>query len=53
MAQMQLAYMCCNPFNEPGHSSKRKNLRLILPWMIEKFPSLKPGGKIVTVAENS
>ena len=40
--------MCCNPFNKPGHlsKSKKKKLRLILPWMIEKLPSLEPGGMI-------
>ena len=46
MVQVQLANVCCNPFNKPGHSYKKKNLRPILPWMLEKFPSLTRGGKI-------
>ena len=46
MEQVQWANVCCNPFNKPGHSYKKKNLRPILPWMLEKFPSLTQGGKI-------
>lgn len=45
MEHMRLAYTCCNPFNKPRHLLK-KNLRPILPWMIEKLPSLKPEGRI-------
>ena len=32
--------------NKPGRLYKKKNLRPILPWMLEKFPSLTQGGKI-------
>ena len=48
MEKFQWAYTCCNPFNKPGHlsKSKKKKLRPILPWMIEKFPFLELGGKI-------
>ena len=38
--------MCCNPFGRPEHSSKRKNLRQVLPWMCEKLPSLTLGEKV-------
>ena len=37
--------VCCNPFKKTGHSSK-KNLRPVLPWMLEKIPSLIPGTEI-------
>lgn len=37
---------CCNPFNQPGHSNVRKNLRNVLPWMIKKNPKLSEGNKI-------
>lgn len=46
MEKIQWTYTCCNPFNKPGHLSKKKSLRPILPWMIEKFPSLQAGDKI-------
>ena len=47
MEQVQWANVCCK-FNKPGHLyiRKKKNLRPILPWMLEKFPSLTRGGKI-------
>jgi len=38
--------VCCNPFNKTGHSSKKKNLKPVLPWMLEKIPSIVPGAKI-------
>ena len=46
MNQVQWMNICCNPFNKVGHSSKKKNLRPVLPWMIEKFPFLVPEAKI-------
>ena len=46
MEQVQWISMCCNPLNKTGHSSKKKNLRPVLPWMLEKTPSLMPGAKI-------
>ena len=46
MEQVQCMNVCCNPFNKTGHSSKKKNLRPVLPWMLEKIPSLTPGSKI-------
>jgi len=35
-----------NPFNKTGHSYKKKNMRPVLPWMLEKIPSLVPGARI-------
>jgi len=46
MEQVQWMNVCCNPFNKTGHSSKKKNLRPVLPWMLEKIPSLVPGAKV-------
>ena len=46
MNQVQWMNICCNPFNKVGHSSKKKNLRPVLPWMIENFPFLVPEAKI-------
>ena len=46
MEQVQWSNVCCNPFNKPGHYSMKKNLRPVLPWMIEVIPSVKAGGKI-------
>ena len=46
MAQLQWTSVCCNPFNKPGHSSKKRNLRPVLSWMCEKVPSLTLGAKI-------
>ena len=46
MAQSQWVSSCCNPFGQPRHSSKRKNLRPVLAWMCEKMSSLNIGAKI-------
>ena len=46
MAQLQWTSACCNPFNKPGHSPKKRNLRPVLSWMCEKVPSLTLGAKI-------
>ena len=46
MAQPPWASACCNPFRKPNHSSERKNLRPVLPWMCEKIPSLILGAKM-------
>ncbi len=43
MAESLFSYKCCNPID---HSSMRKNLRDVLPWMIEKFPTISLGEKI-------
>ena len=46
MEQSQWTNVCCNPFNKTEHSSKKKSLRQVLPWMLEKVPSLILGAKI-------
>ena len=46
MDQSKWANICCNPFSKAQHSSKRKNLRPVVPWMCEKLPSLTIGDKI-------
>ena len=46
MEQGQWRNVCCNPFNKPGHNSMKKNLRSVLPWMIEAIQSVKVGDKI-------
>ena len=46
MEQSQWTNVCRNPFNKTEHSSKKKSLRQILPWMLEKVPSLILGAKI-------
>ena len=39
--------MCvANLINLDIYIRKKKNMRPILPWMLEKFPSLTRGGKI-------
>jgi hypothetical protein len=37
---------CCNPLGKPNHSSQRKNLRDVLPWMRERVPSIPVGAKM-------
>ena len=44
--QVQWMNICYNPFNKVRHSSKKKNLQPVLPWMIEKFQFLVPEAKI-------
>ena len=46
MDQGRFSYLCCNPFDKPNHSSKRKNLRYVLPWMCERVHSIQLGAKI-------
>ena len=43
-----MAQSCCNPFDIPGHnwSSRKKNLRLVTPWMCERAPQISVGSKI-------
>ena len=38
--------VCCNPFNKAAHFSKKKTLRPVQPWAIEKIPTLTQRGKI-------
>jgi len=46
MEQTPWRNVCCNPFNKPGHQSMKKNLRPVLPWMIEVNSSVKAESKI-------
>lgn len=46
MDQARFSYLCCNPFDKANHSSKRKNLRSVLPWMCERIHSIEVGAKI-------
>ena len=46
MDQARFSYLCCNPFDKPNHSSKRKNLRSVLPWRCERVHSIQLGAKI-------
>ena len=46
MDHPRFSYLCCNPFNKDNHSSKRKNLRTVLPWMCERIHSNQLGAKI-------
>ena len=46
MDQARFSYLCCNPFDKANHSSKRKNVRSVLPWMCERIHSIQPGAKI-------
>ena len=48
MDQAPFSYLCCNPFDKANHSSKRKNVRSVLPWMCERIPSIQPGAKECT-----
>ena len=41
-----MAYRCCNPFDLPGHSNCRKQLRNVQEWMIMKSPNISIGSKI-------
>ena len=46
MAEALFYYTCCNPLGKPNHSSRRKNLRDVLPWMRERVASIPVGAKI-------
>ena len=46
MAKSIFYYTCCNPLGKMNHSSKKKNLREVLPWMYERVPSIPVGAKI-------
>ena len=46
MDQVPFFYLCCNPFDKANHSSKRKNLRSVLPWMCKRIHSIQVGAKI-------
>lgn len=46
MAQSLWVNTCCNPFERPNHSSKRRNLRPVTEKMCEKLASIRMGSKI-------
>ena len=46
MDQPKWTNTCCNPFGVSHHSSKRKNLRPVQPWMVEKIPTITIGQKV-------
>lgn len=46
MAQSLWVNTCCNPFDKPNHSTKRRNLRSVTEKMCEKVPSICMGAKI-------
>ena len=52
MAEALFYYTCCNPLRKPNHSSQRKNLRDVLPWMCERVPSIPVGAKICDECRN-
>ena len=43
-----MAHSCCNPFAIPGHesSSRKKNLRIVQEWMVEKVPHISLQSRI-------
>ena len=43
MDKASFSYLCCNPFNKANHSSRRKNLRSVLPWMCKRIRSIQLG----------
>lgn len=46
MAQSLWCNTCCNPFEKPDHSAKRKNLRLVTERMCDMVPSIQMGSRI-------
>ena len=46
MAQSLWCNTCCNPFEKPDHSAKRKNLRLVTERMCKIVPSIQMGSRI-------
>ena len=45
MERVTWTNVCCNPFNKAAHFSKKKILRPVQPWMIEKIPILTLRGR--------
>ena len=43
-----MVHSCCNPFAIPGHesSSRRKSLRIVQEWMVEKVPHISLQSRI-------
>ena len=46
MAQSLWVNTCCNPFEKPNHSAKRKTLRPVTEKMCERVPSIQMGSRI-------